>query len=63
MPNEPKTDFALLERLQEAAKHEMTRDELERQRISFVYGNLPQESEMTRHQVGVALARFEGEAA
>jgi uncharacterized lipoprotein YmbA len=63
MPNEPKTDVALLERLRNAAKHEMSRAEVERQRASFVFGNLPRDSAMTRHQVEVALARLEGEPA
>lgn len=63
MPNEPKTDGKLLERLQRAAQHEMTVDELRRQRVSFVYGNLPENSPMTKNQVEAALARLEGEAA
>ncbi len=61
MTNQPKTDPALLERLTRAAKHEMTAEEIRRQRVSFVYGNLPQDSTLTRHQVAAALARLEGE--
>lgn len=63
MPNEPKTDAALLERLQEAAKYVMTAEEIRRQRVSFVYGNMSQDAHMTRHQVQEVLARLEGEAA
>ena len=63
MMNEPRTDRALLDRLKSAAKQEMTHDEIKRQRLSFVYGNLPNDSAMTRHQVAVALARLEGEPA
>jgi len=58
-----KTDPALLERLQRAARHEMTADEIRRQRVSFVYGNLPPDNPMTRLQVASAIARHEGEAA
>ena len=63
MPNDPKSDSALLERLHQAAKHEMSMAELRRQRVSFVYGNLPEKSPMTKHQVGAALARLDGENA
>lgn len=61
MRDQPKTDPALLERLSRAAKHEMTAEEIRRQRLSFVYGNLPQDSTLTRNQVAAALARMEGE--
>ena len=60
MPMELKTDARLLERLHRAAQHQMTAEELRRQRVSFVYGGLPQGSPMTRHDVEVALARLEG---
>ena len=63
MPEQPKTDPALLERLARAAKHEMTADEVRRQRVSFVYGNLPHDNPMTRLQVASAIARPEGETA
>jgi hypothetical protein len=63
MPNNPTSDRALLDRLRHAAKHEMTMDELRRQRVSFVYGNLPENSPMTKHEVGAALARLDGEPA
>lgn len=46
-----------------AARHEMTPDEIRRQRVSFVYGNLPHDNPMTKHQVANALARAEGEHA
>ena len=61
MPNEPKTDPELLERLKNAVRHEMSPDEVRRQRLSFVYGNLPQDTTMTKHQVEAALARLDGE--
>ena len=56
-----KTDQLLLDRLESAAKHVLTKDELYRQRVSFVYGNLPKESTITRLQVEAALAKIEGE--
>jgi hypothetical protein len=62
MPNEPKTERALLERLTAAAKKGVSTEEVRRQRVSFVYGNLPDKSPMTRHQVAEALERLEGAA-
>lgn len=62
MPNEPKTELALLERLAAAAKRGVSSEEVRRQRVSFVYGNLPEKSPMTRHQVAEALERLEGAA-
>lgn len=63
MQHEPKTDQQLLERLHTAAKQPMSNEELRKQRVSFVYGNLPADSSMTRHQVMVTLDRLEGVAA
>ena len=60
MPNEPKTEVALLERLTAAAKKGVSTEEVRRQRVSYVYGNLPDNSPMTRHQVAQALERLEG---
>lgn len=63
VPIDLKTDLDLLNRLQSAARRSPTKQELDAQRVSFVYGNMPKESSMTRHQVEEALARFEGAAA
>ncbi|MEN5113437.1 hypothetical protein ABE453_05400 [Brevundimonas diminuta] len=63
MQTQLKTDQALLERLKVAASQKMSREEVMRQRLSFVYGNLPTDSAMTRPQVSEALARLEGEPA
>ena len=63
MDNQPKTDPGLLERLHKAAKHQMTSEEVRAQRVSFVYGNLPHDSTLTRHQVAEAIERLEGAAA
>ncbi|HEY4944204.1 MAG TPA: hypothetical protein VII56_22445 [Rhizomicrobium sp.] len=57
----PKTDAALLERLNAAAKRGLTKNELHMQRVSFVYGNLPTDSTLTRQQVAAELAKGEGE--
>lgn len=56
-----KTSEELLRRLQEAAKRTLTKDELHRQRVSFIYGNLPDDSPITRNQIESVLARSEGE--
>lgn len=37
--------------LREAVKHQMTPAELQEQRVSFVYGNLPEENPLTKDQV------------
>lgn len=63
MPVTPKTDEKLLGLLARAAGHSVTREELRRQRVSFIYGNLPVDSTVTRHQVESVLAKAEGEAA
>lgn len=60
MPNDLKTDQALLQRLEAAAHREVGREELLRQRVSFIYGNLPEESTITRHQIEERLERFAG---
>jgi hypothetical protein len=60
MPNEPKTDSALLERLRQAATREISGKELREQRVSFVYGNLPKGITMTREQVRKRLEQKDG---
>jgi pseudouridine-5'-phosphate glycosidase len=63
MPEDIKTDATLLRRLSEAARKQLTREELRLQRISFIYGSLPQDSTITRQQIERVLNRAEGEAA
>jgi hypothetical protein len=58
-----KTDEALLNRLHKATVQSATKEELHKQRVSFVYGNLPDDSTITKQQVEAALARIEGSAA
>lgn len=63
MPTDLKTDTTLLDRLRAAAGVEMTPEEVRRQRISFVYGNLPSDSDMTKNDVERVLNRLEGATA
>jgi hypothetical protein len=57
---ELKTDQALLTALQNASSREPGHEQLERQRLSFVMGTLPEENDMTRDQVLDVLERQEG---
>lgn len=61
MPNDIKSDGALLRRLH--AAQEVTKEQLRRQRVSFIYGALPQDSTITRQQIERALDRAEGATA
>ena len=60
MFEELKTDVALIKRLKESAKKPITRAELEQQRISFVFGNLPSNSTITRDKVAKKIRMNEG---
>lgn len=60
MPNEIRTDEALLARLRRAANVDMTGDQLRAQRISFIHGNLPHESTMSRDEIERTLEKHEG---
>jgi hypothetical protein len=62
MPTDLKTDSGLLERLALAATRQISRDELHEQRVSFIYGNLPEGSTITREHIEEVLAKIEGEA-
>lgn len=55
-----KTDPALLQRLQKSAGEPITKEELVRQRVSFVYGNLPTSSTITRDRVEEKIKNNEG---
>ncbi|MEO7466737.1 MAG: hypothetical protein ABIV36_06980 [Sphingobium limneticum] len=59
MPNEIKTDSGLLQRLAAAAARGVSLEERRLQRVSFVYGNLPKGSAMSRQQVEQALGRMD----
>lgn len=62
MSKDLKTDHKFLERLKSAAAKPVSIAEIRKQRVSFVYGNLPADSSMTRQQVRVTLERLEGVA-
>ncbi len=55
-----KTDDALIKRMEDSAKKPITKEELERQRVSFVYGNLPNDSTITRDRVAKKIKSNEG---
>lgn len=59
MPHDIKTDDGLLRRLTASAG--VNREMLLRQRASFIYGALPRDSTITRHQIEKALQKVEGE--
>jgi hypothetical protein len=59
MPNNLQTDIALIERLRAAAKRGVSLAERKQQRLSFVYGNLPKGSAMSKVDVERALSRID----
>lgn len=60
MVSDMKTDSTLIARLQEAASKPLTKRELELQRVSFVYGNLPKGSTITKDRVENKIRENEG---
>ena len=56
-----KTDPVLIRRLEEAAHATMSHDQLREQRISFIIGNLRDDSPINREKVKRVLAEQEGE--
>ena len=58
----PKQDPRLEEQLRAAvaAGRNMTREQIREQRISFVYGQLPATSTMTREEVAALIDRTDG---
>ena len=55
-----KTDAGVIRRLHKSASKPVTKDELARQRVSFVYGNLPNKSGITRDRVAERIKANEG---
>lgn len=55
-----KTDSDLIQRLKDSASKPVTKAELELQRVSFVYGNLPTDSTITREMVEKRIRQNEG---
>lgn len=60
MPTKIDTDPALLQRLAAAAKHPASGSQLRKQRVSFIYGNLPQDSTITRDDIRRELETING---
>jgi hypothetical protein len=60
MPTNIKTDQGLLNRLRASGRH-VSKDQLRHQRVSFIFGALPADSNITRQQIETTLARSEGE--
>lgn len=56
-----KTNAGLIQRLEAAATAPKTKEELVSQRVSFVYGNLPADSTITRDRVAERIKQREGE--
>lgn len=54
------TSKSLLRALEEGASRTPSFDQLEKQRLSFVMGSLPERNSMTREQVQSVLERQEG---
>lgn len=60
IPNGQKRDKALEARMKRAASKPMTKEEVRKQRLSFVYGQLPSSSTLTREEVAKLLDAREG---
>lgn len=58
-----KADDSLVKRLQAAVKRELTRDELRAQRVSYAFGNMPQDSSVSKEVIRAVIDKVEGEAA
>jgi hypothetical protein len=63
MPEELKTDAALLEALKRALAHNPSAEEIEQQRLSFVMGSLKTTNQITRAEVQRILNQHEGRKA
>lgn len=60
MPTNLKTKESLIKALRQSAANQISADELRKQRVSFVIGSLPVESNVTRAQVNEVVENFEG---
>ena len=60
MPDNVKTDEHLLRLLQEAAGKQLSAQEVRDQRVSFILGNMPKDSTVTREEVAAVLNNIEG---
>lgn len=57
------TDQGLINRLKVAAARELTAEEVNKQRISYILGTLKDESTVTRSKIRDVLAEHEGKSA
>jgi hypothetical protein len=62
MPEDIKTDSKLIERLRNSGRY-VTREQLRRQRVSYIMGSLPQDSTITRREIERILEQNEGDSA
>jgi hypothetical protein len=58
-----RSDPDLVRRLEAAASRALTKEEVRAQRVSFVYGNMPQDSSVSRAEIAAIIAKIEGEEA
>jgi hypothetical protein len=52
-----KTDESLIKRLTEAAKIKLTKEEIEKQRVSIIFSGMPKESAMSKVDIERALQK------
>lgn len=52
-----KTDEKLLEQIAKAAKRKLTPEEIEQQRLSFIYAGLPKDSPMSKVEIEKVLKK------
>lgn len=60
MRGEIKTEEGLLSRLEKAARVPLDRQQIEEQRVSFIYGNLRHKSTLTHAQIRTSLDKIKG---
>lgn len=61
IPKSSKKDKTLEQKLKRVAGKPMTKEEVRRQRVSFVYGNWPIRDSITREEVEKMLDRYDGQ--
>lgn len=62
MPDDIQTDARLIERMKNSGRF-VTREQLRRQRVSYIMGSLPQDSTITRREIERILEQNEGDSA
>jgi len=61
--SEPKTDARLLQRMKQAARSQLTAEQIDEQRVSFIMSALSEKNTATRAKVTQILAQHEGRLA